>query len=139
MSPTSIGDPKSGVALREGFIGAKIKTIQGEEKSVTNVNYFKGKDPSKWKTNISTYDIVSLGEVYEGIELKLKAYGSNVEKLFCVKPGADPDQIKIKLSGIQPPESPFIKGDLTKSPLEKLAIMEKVVELLIKELYSFLN
>jgi len=37
------------------------------------------------------------------------------------------------------PLTPFSKGDLMKSPLEKLAIMEKVVELLIKELYSFLN
>lgn len=92
----------SGIALREEFVGAKVKTIQGKEKSVTNVNYFKGKDTSKWKTNISTYETVSIGKVYKGIELKLKAYGNNVEKLFCVKPGADPDQIKIKLSGIFP-------------------------------------
>ena len=138
-----IQNPQSGVALREEFVGAKIRTIQGEVPSVTKVNYFKGKDPSKWKTNISTYEMVSLGEVYEGIELKLKAYGNNVEKLFCVKPGAYPGQIRIALSGIQPqqptdndsdrvsnpvranlngkqpPESPFIKGDLTESPLEK--------------------
>ena len=99
LSPTSIGEPKSGVALREEFIGAKVSGIKGEGESVTKVNYFKGKDPSKWKTNISTYEVVSLGEIYDGIELKLKAYGNNVEKLFCVKPEASPDQIKIKLSG----------------------------------------
>src|SRR3989339_2235747 len=104
--------------------------ITGNEKAVTKVIYFKGNNPSQWKTNISTYGVVSLGEVYDGIELKLKAYGNNVEKLFCVKPDANPEQIKISLSGlqpselsmteeIQPPESPFIKGDLTKSPLEK--------------------
>ena len=92
-SPTSIGDPKSaiknlksGVSLREEFVGAKVKTIQGEEKSVTKVNYFKGKDSSKWQTNISTYDMVNLGEIYKGIDLKLKANGDNVEKLFYVKP-----------------------------------------------------
>src|SRR3990170_8010399 len=115
LSPTSIGNPKSGVALREEFIDAKIKTIQGEKKSETSVNYFKGKDPSKWKTNISTYDVVNLGEIYKGIELKLKAYGNNVEKLFCVKPDANPEQIKIRLSGIQPsgnppPLSPSVRG-----------------------------
>src|SRR3990167_6970863 len=109
----------SGIALKEEFVGAKTRTIQGDEPSVTKVNYFKGNNPEKWKNNISTYDFVNLGEIYKGIELKLKAYGDNVEKLFYVKPGASPDQIKIKLSGIQPPESPFIKGDLTKSPLEK--------------------
>jgi len=99
LSSTSIGDLKSGVALREEFLGARVKTIQGEDPSVIKVNYFKGNDPSKWKTNVSTYDIVSLGDVYDGIELKLKAYGDNVEKLFCVKPKSNPDQIKVQLSG----------------------------------------
>src|SRR3990167_684922 len=102
--------PTATVALKEEFVGAKVKAIQGEEKSVTKVNYFKGKDPSKWKTNISTYDVINLGEVYDGIELKLKAYGSNVEKLFCVKPGADPRQIKVRLSGVNPQKFPLKKG-----------------------------
>jgi hypothetical protein len=34
-----------------------------------------------------------------GIELKLKAYGSNVEKLFFVNPNADPKRIRLKLEG----------------------------------------
>ena len=96
-----------GVALKETLVGAKVKGIKGEGTSVTKVNYFRGNDQKKWKSNISTYDVVDLGEVYKGIELKLKAYGNNVEKLFYVKPGANPDQIKINLSGIQPPLSPF--------------------------------
>jgi hypothetical protein len=89
-----------GVALREELIGGIIKEVIGEEKALTKVSYFKGDDSSKWKNNISTYNIVNLGEIYKGIELKLKAYGSNVEKLFYVKPGAEPDNIKIKISGV---------------------------------------
>ena len=126
-------NPKSeinGIALKEEFVGGKINEIKGESQSVTKVNYFKGNDPSQWKTNVSTYELVNLGEVYEGIGLSLKAYGNNVEKLFTVKPGASPDQIKIGMRDIQPPESPFIKGDsihdfsykgekTAKSPLEK--------------------
>ncbi len=113
-------NPKStGVALKEQLVGGKIFGIKGEGEAVTKVSYFKGNDPAKWKSNISTYDMVNLGEVYDGIELKLKAHGNNVEKLFYVKPGADPGQIKVSLSGIQPavckqkqpPESPFFKGD----------------------------
>src|SRR3990167_7483305 len=124
------GRDTQGVAIKETLVGGRVQEITGNEKAVTKVSYFKGNDTSQWKTNISTYDVVSLGEVYDGIELNLKAYGDNVEKLFYVKPGASPDQIKIKLSGIQPPESPFIKGDGInnssykggtdeKSPLEK--------------------
>ena len=113
---------RPGISLREEFVGAKVNEIQGEDASVTKVNYFKGNDPSQWKTNISTYDVVSLGEVYDGIELKLKAYGNNVEKLFCVKSGANPDQIKISLSGLQPsrnppPLSPSVRGTGSCPPL----------------------
>ena len=101
---SAIRNPQSeirSVALKEQFVGAKIKAIQGEDPSVTKVNYFKDGDPEKWQTDISTYGRVNLGEIYEGIDLRLKAYGNNVEKLFCVKPGADPDQIKIGLSGVK--------------------------------------
>ncbi len=106
---SAIQNPKSepiGIALKEEFVGAKVNEIQGEDPSVTKVNYFKGNDPEKWKTNVSTYDYVNLGEIYKGIELRLKAYGDNFEKLFCVKSGANPEQIKISLSGIQPSENP---------------------------------
>ena len=92
LSSTKIGDLKSeakGIALIEQLVGGKIGEIRGEAQSVTKVSYFKGNDPSKWKSNISTYQLVNLGEIYEGVELKLKAHGNNVEKLLYVKPGAD--------------------------------------------------
>src|SRR3972149_2585236 len=96
---SAIQNLKSGVAIKETLVGGRVQEITGNEKAVTKVSYFKGNDPSQWKTNISTYGVVSLGEVYDGIELKLKAYGNNVNTRFCVKPGADPEQIQIKLSG----------------------------------------
>ncbi|MBI5306856.1 MAG: SBBP repeat-containing protein [Planctomycetes bacterium] len=88
-----------GVALKETLLGAKIGGITGEQPAVTTVNYFTGNDKSKWKTHVPTYNIVSLGEVYKGIELRLKVYGDNVEKLFCVKPGVNPELIKVQLDG----------------------------------------
>jgi len=88
-----------GWVIRESLVGASISNVKGEEEAVTKVSYFKGKDPSKWRRNISTYNLVSLGEVYKGIELKVKAHGKNVEKLFYVKAGANPESIKIKIEG----------------------------------------
>ncbi|MBI4690097.1 MAG: SBBP repeat-containing protein [Nitrospirae bacterium] len=90
-----------GIALREEFIGATIHDINGEEEAETKVGYFKGNDPSKWRSGISSYERINLGEIYEGIELKLKAYGNNVEKLFYVRPNANPENIKSSISGVK--------------------------------------
>ncbi len=90
---------KQKLLLKEEFLHGKICEIEGEEKSATVVNLFKGKDPLQWRHDIPTYGTVNLGEVYKGIELKLKAYGNTIEKLFHVKPGGNPDTIQLKLSG----------------------------------------
>jgi hypothetical protein len=87
-----------GIVLREELVGAMIHDIRGEGISPTKVSYFTGQDRSKWVSGIPTYSSVSLGEVYNGIELKLKAYGNNVEKLFFVQPGSDPVSITVRLS-----------------------------------------
>ncbi len=87
------------LALEEVLLGAKVKEVKGTKKSITKVNYFIGNDPKKWKRNISTYEGVTLGEVYKGITLTLKAYGNNVEKIFKVKPGADPGKIRLSIKG----------------------------------------
>ncbi|HWP92991.1 MAG TPA: SBBP repeat-containing protein [Thermodesulfobacteriota bacterium] len=88
-----------GLSLKEEFIGGMVHEVKGEKQAVTRVNYFKGRDKSKWENNIPAFDLISLGEVYNGVEIKLKAYGNNVEKLFFVESGADPEMIKVKLSG----------------------------------------
>ena len=101
VQPDNHKQELSGVTLKEEFVGGKTFDIRGEKRSETKVSYFRGNDPSKWKTNIATYEYATLGEVYKGIEIRLKAYGNNVEKLFCVKPGANPEQINIRLSGAE--------------------------------------
>ena len=88
-----------GWVIKESLVGTSISNVKGEQKAVTKVSYFKGKDPSNWKRGISTYNLISLGEVYKGIELKVKAYGKNVEKLFYVKAGANSESIRIKIEG----------------------------------------
>ncbi len=85
--------------LKEELIGASINLPQGTDKSQAKANYFIGNDNSKWKTGIVTYNAVNLGEIYKGIDLNLKACGKNVEKIFTVKPGADPETIKLNIGG----------------------------------------
>ncbi|MDO8142793.1 MAG: SBBP repeat-containing protein [Candidatus Brocadiales bacterium] len=87
------------LAFKEELVRGTINEIRGEERGITKVSYFKGKDSSPWNADLPTYNVVNLGEVYKGIELRLKAHGNNVEKLFCIKPNAIPKMIKLKLSG----------------------------------------
>ncbi len=88
-----------GVVLREYLVDAKVGNITAQRKDAAKVSYFKGNDSSTWQRGISTFEELSLGEVYDGVELRLKAYGDNVEKLFHVRPGANPDVIKLAITG----------------------------------------
>ncbi|MBI5376829.1 MAG: SBBP repeat-containing protein [Candidatus Schekmanbacteria bacterium] len=84
--------------LKESLIGRNSVDIHGEEKSSSMVNYFVG-NSSNWKNNISSYNTVALGEVYDGIHLNLKAYGKNVEKLFVVDPCGKISDIRVMVEG----------------------------------------
>jgi Listeria/Bacterioides repeat len=90
--------PKSWV-ISERWVDGKVQAITPEEELPTKVSYFISNDPSKHRSNIPTYRYVSLGEVWSGIEVKLKATQKTVEKLFYVEPGADPSKIVVEVDG----------------------------------------
>jgi ribosomal protein L5 len=90
-----------GVVLTEELVGGNVEAVHGEGTAPTKVNVFHGNTPDQWRRSIPTYEAVSLGQVYEGIEVRLKAHGSQVEKLFHVAPGADPRQIRVRLEGAE--------------------------------------
>ena len=90
---------KESWVISERWVGGKVQAITPEEELPTRVSFFVGNDPSKHKTNLPTYRYVSLGEVWSGIEVKLKATQKTVEKLFYVKPGADPSKIVVEIGG----------------------------------------
>ena len=78
----------------------KDVSIEGFEPQEGKVNYFIGKDPDKWQTNVPTYRSIVYRKVYPGIDLKF--YGSNerLEYDVIVNAGADPSQVKFGYSGI---------------------------------------
>jgi muconolactone delta-isomerase len=93
--------PSKSWVISERWIGGKVQAIKGEEELQTEVSYFVGNDPSKHRSNLSTYRYVSLGQVWSGVEVKLKATQKTVEKLFYVKPGADPSKIVVQVDGAE--------------------------------------
>ncbi len=92
-------DEYIGLALTERFVGGSIGDVHGEGRAITKINSFKGNDPAQWRRDVPSYESVDLGEVFDGINLRLRAYGNNVEKLFCLSPGADVGDIRVQLSG----------------------------------------
>ncbi len=93
------GKIHGGIVLKEVLENAKVERVKGLERANTKVSYFIGKDKKKWVTNLETFKSISLGEIYEGISLELKAYSNNVEKIFKVEPGADPERIILRVEG----------------------------------------
>jgi hypothetical protein len=94
-------DFDEGWVIKESFVDASIAYIRGEDKIKTKVSYFKGNNASQWRTDLPVYNVVNFGEMYSGIVLQLKAYGENIEKRFRVEPGAYPENIRVKIDGIQ--------------------------------------
>ncbi len=94
----SVSDRSPGWVLTETMVGGRPK-LSAKTPSATNVSYFLGSDKSRWTNRTSTYDAVQLGEVWPGVEVSLKAYGQNVEKLFSVQPGTSANVIRLKMGG----------------------------------------
>ncbi|MCK4663978.1 MAG: SBBP repeat-containing protein [Bacteroidales bacterium] len=96
-------DSAKSYVLRESFIKTndvlKKSDVYGELQSQTKVNYFTGNNSDNWQSNVPTFQTVNLGEVWDGIEVKLNAYGNNIEKLFFINPGVAPENIQLKLYG----------------------------------------
>lgn len=63
------------------------------------VNYFIGKDPSRWRVNIPTYAAILYKDVYPGISLRFYGGGRGLEYDWLLHPGADPSRIRLHVEG----------------------------------------
>jgi hypothetical protein len=64
-------------------------------------SYAIGDDASRHRDGLPTFEWVNLGEVYPGIDVRLRAKAANVEKIFTVAPQRDPAAIRIRVDGAQ--------------------------------------
>ncbi len=88
------------IALRTRLVNANPETkVGGKDQLPGKVNYFIGRDPSKWRTNVPTYAKVRYNQVYPGIDLVYYGNQGQLEYDFVVKPGADPARIRLQVAG----------------------------------------
>ncbi|MDI6791776.1 MAG: SBBP repeat-containing protein, partial [bacterium] len=75
--------------------------IEAEGKQEGKVNYFRGNDPVKWRSNIPIYREVFYRDIYPGIDLKLRGNGRQLEYEFIIQPGVEPEVIRCGFEGIE--------------------------------------
>ena len=96
--PKSMERQYSAIAI--DLVGGKHSpVIVGEQPLATKVNYFIGRDPSKWHRNVPTYKQVRYTDVYPGIDLVYYGKDHRLEYDFRVRPGADPSRIQFEIRG----------------------------------------
>ncbi len=90
----------------DGRAVAFIESVDGLQaapsglgRSETRVSEFRGNDPARWRTDLPAYEAVDLGTLPGGIRVVLEAHAGNVEMLFVVPPGADPQEIRVSVDG----------------------------------------
>src|SRR5437867_7130494 len=87
--------------VRMNLVGNRpSRQVTGENKLDGRVNYFIGKDPKKWRTDIPTFARVRYDQVYAGIDLVYYGNQSRMEYDFIVAPDSDPRRIRIQFGGV---------------------------------------
>ena len=82
-------------------VDASPFTVEPLDKKAGKVNYFIGRDPSKWKTNIPTYGAILYKNIYPGIDMKFYGTNSQLEYDIIVSPHADPRKVRLSYKGIE--------------------------------------
>ena len=91
---------KRGTVLRMRLTGANPHPTAGGEQPLTGrSNYFIGNDPAKWRTKIPMFERARLSNVYDDIDVVYYGNQGELEYDFIVRPGADPDQIRLTFEG----------------------------------------
>jgi hypothetical protein len=73
--------------------------VDGAEPLPGKTNYFIGKDPAKWRSNVPTYAKVKYSGVYPGVDLVYYGNQRQLEYDFVVAPGADARPVRLHFAG----------------------------------------
>jgi hypothetical protein len=88
--------------IKASFVGANPEPrISGAELMKYKCNFFIGRDPDNWHTDVPNYRAVAYEDVYAGIDLKYYGNGRRLEYDFIASPGADLAQIQIAYDGVE--------------------------------------
>ncbi len=92
------GVPVSVVRLR--FLdAASHPEVAGVERLPGIVNFFRGSDPTRWRSRVATYAAVVYRDLYPGIDLRYEGVEGRIKATYLVAPGSDPSRIRWTYAG----------------------------------------
>lgn len=90
------------LVFSEDFVGASCcSKVEGKEPQPGMYNYFQGRDPAQWRTNVRGYAEVVYHDVWPGIDLRIYGNGSDLEQEFIVQRGGKLDHVQVAYRGIE--------------------------------------
>lgn len=113
--------PPGGMAGGDGASGGELvfqwqetnaePTADAEGAAPTRLNYFIGRDPEGWRTNVAAYQRVRYRELYPGIDVVYYGNDRQLEYDLWVRPGVDPTVARFCVQGAEKVEV-SAEGDL---------------------------
>lgn len=93
--------PSAANVLRMHVVGGNPDArVSGSGGQPGRTHYFRGADPSEWRTNVPTFARVHYSAVYPGIDLQYYGREGQLEYDFVVSPGVDPGLITVAFEGV---------------------------------------
>lgn len=82
------------------LVGANPRALaSGLNALSSKSNYFIGRDPKKWRTDVPNYAEVKYTGVYSGVDLVYYGNQGQLEYDFAVAPGANPRRLRFRIDG----------------------------------------
>ena len=83
------------------FEGGTRPEATPEDRLPGKANYIRGQDPSRWQLGLPTYRRIVFPAIYPGIDVAYYGVQQQVEFDLIVRPGAQAQQIRLKVDGAQ--------------------------------------
>ncbi|MDZ7607518.1 MAG: gliding motility-associated C-terminal domain-containing protein [Cyclobacteriaceae bacterium] len=82
------------------FVGANEQSaIKSQTRFPETINYIKGNNQDRWVTDAGAFAIVTISDLYPGIDLNLYSTVNGLKYDFVLKPGANPANIRMQYQG----------------------------------------
>ena len=81
--------------------GNSTPEVEGINLLPGRTNYYVGRDPAGWRTNIASYARVRYKNVYPGVDLIYYGHQGQLEYDFVVAPDTNPHAIQLRFRGVR--------------------------------------